>query len=437
VAIDHISLATHEMTRPEPAPLKPIAVIAGMAGNMMEWYDFALYGVMAPTLGKLFFPQGNNLVSILSVFGVFAAGYIMRLGGGAFFGHIADHHGRRIALLTSATLMAISTSLVGFLPAYASIGIGAPLLLVTLRLIQGLSTGGEFVTSITYLVENAPAHRRGLIGTLAGSSACMGLLIGSGAIMVLFSVFTNEQVLQWAWRLPFLASIPLGLSIALLRTSLPQEEKPDHHVGSRHRRSSVLHVLLDHPWALIRGAFGGWAFQAGFYTIAIFMSSYLVTGKVFAESVALGLQSACLGAALLMAPLAGFLSDKFGRKPVAYVSLSGILLGAYPLFHAVNAGSNATALAAMMVFMLLVTLGSATYQVWLAEVFPRTLRATGMGISYNIAAGVLGGTTPLLCATLMELTHHRMAPAILLIGAPIISLLLLMGQKETGNRPLK
>jgi MHS family proline/betaine transporter-like MFS transporter len=169
------------MSRPEPITLKPIAVIAGMAGNMMEWYDFALYGVMASTLGKLFFPQSNHLISIISVFGVFAAGYIMRLGGGAFFGHITDHYGRRIALLTSATVMAITTALVGFLPSYSVVGIAAPLLLVFLRLVQGLSTGGEFITSITYLVENAPPKHRGLIGTLAGSTASGGILLGSGA----------------------------------------------------------------------------------------------------------------------------------------------------------------------------------------------------------------------------------------------------------------
>lgn len=425
------------MTRPELAPLKPIAVIAGMAGNVMEWYDFALYGVMAPTLGKLFFPQNNTLVSILSVFGVFAAGYIMRLGGGAFFGHLADHHGRRIALLISATVMAITTSLVGFLPSYATIGIAAPLLLVILRLVQGLSTGGEFITSITYLVENAPSHRRGLIGTLAGSSACVGLLFGSASATILFSIFSHEQVLDWAWRLPFLASIPLGLSIAVLRTTLPQEEKPDLHEGSRHRRSSVLHVLLEHPWALVRGALGGWAFQSGFYTIAIFMSSYLVTGKIFTESTALGLQSACLGAALLMAPLAGFLSDKFGRKPVAFVSLFAILLGAYPLYHIVNLGNNTSALAVMILFMVLVTLGSSTYQVWLAEVFPRTLRATGLGISYNVSAGILGGTTPLVCVTLMEITHNRMSPVIFLFVAAVISILMCFVTRETGNKPLK
>jgi len=425
------------MTRLEPTPLKPIAVIAGMAGNMMEWYDFALYGVMAPILGKLFFPQGNSVVSILSVFGVFAAGYIMRLGGGAFFGHIADHHGRRIALLASATLMAITTTVVGFLPSYAAIGIWAPLLLVILRLVQGLSTGGEFITSITYLVENAPPHRRGLIGTLAGSSAAGGILLGSTAGTVLFSIFSKEQILDWAWRLPFLISIPLGLSIALLRCSLPQEEKPAPHVGSRHRRSSVLHVLFEHPWSLIRSVFAFWAFQTGFYTIAIFMSSYLVSGKIFLEPTALGLQSAAMGACLFMAPMAGFLSDKFGRKPVTLISLIGMLLTAYPLYLVVNLGINTLALVAMVFYMMLVTLGQAPYGIWLAEIFPRSLRGTGLGISYNAAAGILGGTTPLLCVTLIEITKNRMAPAGLLVVASVVSAIFLLLQRETGNKPLK
>lgn len=425
------------MPRPEPKPLKPIAVIAGMAGNMMEWYDFALYGVMAATLGKLFFPQDNHLVSIISVFGVFAAGYIMRLGGGAFFGHLADHYGRRGALIASATVMAITTALVGLLPSYSSLGIAAPLLLVILRLIQGLSTGGEFITSVTYLVENAPAHRRGLIGSLGLASASGGILLGSGAGTVLFSIFTQEQVLDWAWRLPFLASIPLGLSIAVLRTSLPQEEKPETHAGLRPRRSSVLHVLFEHPWALIRGAFGGWASQAGFYTLAIFMSSYLTTGKIFTESVALGLQTTALCAAICVAPLSGFLSDKFGRKPIALISLVGMIFCAYPLYALVNLGNNTLALVAMLGFMVLVALGGVSYQIWLAEVFPRSLRATGLGISYNVAAGVLGGTTPLLCLTLIEMSKNRMAPAVLLIVASLVSTIFLLPQRETGNRPLK
>ena len=425
------------MSQSGSPPLRPVAVIAGMAGNLMEWYDFALYGVMAPILRKLFFPQGNHLVSILSVFGVFAAGYIMRLGGGAIFGHIADHHGRRIALLASATVMAVTTALVGFLPSYAAIGIWAPLLLVTLRLIQGLSTGGEFITSITYLVENAPPHRRGLIGTLAGSTASGGILLGSSAGTILFSIFSKDQVLDWAWRLPFLISIPLGLSIAILRTSLPEEEKPERHVGSRHRRSSVLHVLLEHPWSMIRGALGGWAFQAAFYTIAIFMSSYLIGGKIFNESTALGLQSAAMAAAICISPIAGLISDKIGRKPMALISLGGIILGAYPLYAVVNLGNNSLALVAMVTYMGVIAMGGSTYQVWLAEVFPRSLRATGLGISYNIAAGVLGGTTPLLCATLIEITHQRMSPVLVLIVAPIVSLLLLLVQKETANKPLK
>jgi MHS family proline/betaine transporter-like MFS transporter len=361
----------------------------------------------------------------------------MRLGGGAFFGHIADHHGRRIALLASATVMAVTTALVGFLPSYDSIGLWAPILLVILRLIQGLSTGGEYVTSMTYLIENASPHYRGTIGALAGSTAAGGILLGSGAGTVLFSIFTQEQISDWAWRLPFLVSIPLGLSIALLRTHLPQEESQELHVGTRPRRSSVLHVLFEHPWVMIRGAFGGWAFQAGFYTMAIFMSSYLVGGNIFPESTALGLQSASVAVAMMTAPLMGFLSDKFGRKPLALISLAGMTLCSWPLYAVVNLGNNILTLLAMSFFMLMISLGGYPFNVWLAESFPRTLRATGMGISYNVSAGVLGGMTPLICATLIEITRSRMAPAFLLIGASLLGFLLALLQRETSDHPLK
>lgn len=177
--------------------------------------------------------------------------------------------------------------------------------------------------------------------------------------------------------------------------------------------------------------------QAGFYTMAIFLSSYLVGEKVFSEATGLGLQSAAVGAAIIMSPLARWLSDKFGRKPMAMISLAGILLGAWPLYAAVNLGDNTLALASMIVYMAFIALGGASYPVWLAEVFPRTLRATGLGISYNVSAGVLGGTTPLLCVTLIEITKSRMAPAILLIIAAAVSTIFLLLQKEIGKRPLK
>ena len=189
--------------------------------------------------------------------------------------------------------------------------------------------------------------------------------------------------------------------------------------------------------AMIKGALGGWASQTGYYTMAIFLSSYLVGGKIFTESVALGLQTVAVSAAICMSPVAGFLSDRYGRKPIAMISIAGMLIGAYPLYTIVNLGNNTSALAAMVIFMMFVVLGGATYQVWLAEVFPRTLRATGLGISYNVAAGILGGTTPLLCVTLIEITKNRMAPAALLVVASVVSAIFLLLQRETGNRPLR
>ena len=428
--------ATPEQSRKAPV-VRPVVIMAGMAGNTMEWFDFGLYGVLAPTLGKLFFPEGNQLVSILAVFGVFAAGYLMRMAGGAIFGHIADHQGRRRVLLLSAGLMAVTTALCGMLPVYASIGIAAPILFTILRLLQGLSVGGEFITSLIYLLENAPPHRRALFGSLAGSSATVGLLMGSGFGVALFTVFTNEQVLQWAWRLPFLLSIPLGLAIAVLRTFLPAEEAPERHVGTRERHSSVFHAFSEYPMVILKTAIAGWATQTGFYIVAIFMPSYLVSGHLFPQSTALAFQAACMGLVVILNPLGGYLADKIGRKTMVLVSSAGCAVAAVPLLMMVNTGVHAYALSALLGFSLIVGPGNACYSVWAAERFPRSLRASGLGLSYNIAAGIMGGMTPLICTSLMAATHNRIAPAGLVILASAITILTSLRVKETGDKPLR
>ena len=168
------------MSRMSTEPKSNIpAVLAAMAGNLMEWYDFALYGVLAPTLGMLFFPSKDRIASTIAVFGVFAAGYVARLAGGAFFGYLADHSSRRKALIVSVVTMSSCTALAGCLPVYDSVGIIAPLAFIFLRILQGVSTGGEFTTSVVYMVEKAPPGRRGLIGSLAGTTAGLGILLGS------------------------------------------------------------------------------------------------------------------------------------------------------------------------------------------------------------------------------------------------------------------
>jgi MHS family proline/betaine transporter-like MFS transporter len=397
------------------ATLRPLGLVAGMSGNLMEWYDFALYGVMARTLAEVFFPHAGRLLALLSVFGVFAAGYLMRLVGGALFGHLGDRVGRRRALLLSAGTMAIATSLVGLLPSYAAVGVLAPILFTVFRLLQGLSVGGEFTTSISYLVEHAPPGRRGLQGSFAGLTAGAGILLGSAVGSALFGLLSADEVRDWGWRIPFLLSVPLGVGLAALRMTLPEDAPAspasDGGADARKGTSPVRRALREHPGEIVRGIAMGWGLNASFYVVAVFLGSFLATERLLPEDTALRLQTSAVALMVVLTPLAGHLADRLGRKPMVLISAGGCLLLSWPLFAVLRNENPADDLLVQLVFALFVVAGLAPYQVWLAERFPRAVRASGLGIAYNAAAGVLGGTTPLVCTTLADWSGSSIAPA--------------------------
>ena len=422
------------MARDDHRPLPPLALIAGMSGNMMEWYDFALYGVLASVLGQLFFPSGNRLLALLSVFGVFAAGYVMRVLGGAAFGHVADRLGRRRALLLSAASMAVATALVGCLPTYATAGALAPVLFTTFRLIQGLSVGGEFTTSVAYLVEQAPPHRRALQGSMAGLSGGIGILLGSALGNALFAIYGSDEILAWAWRLPFLLSVPLGLSMAILRATLPDDAPTEAKVAAP---SPVGRVLRQHPGEIARGVLLGWGPNAAFYALAVFLGSFLATEHLLPQQTALGLQTSSIALMVALTPVAGWLADRFGRRAVVLAGIVACAVGAVPLLAILRDGDPTNDLYAELAFASCIILTLPPYQVWLAERFPRELRASGLGLAYNGAAGVLGGTTPLVCATAAELTGSTLAPGAYVAVACAISLLMAVRTPETGDRALR
>jgi MHS family proline/betaine transporter-like MFS transporter len=414
--------------------LSPLALIAGMSGNLMEWYDFALYGVLASTLGQLFFPNGNRLLALLSVFGVFAAGYLMRVIGGAAFGHVADRLGRRRALLLSAASMAVATALVGCLPTYATAGVAAPVLFTIFRLVQGLSVGGEFTTTITYLIEQAPPHRRALQGSLAGLTGGIGILLGSALGNALFAIYGTEEVLAWAWRLPFLLSLPLGLSMAILRATLPEDAPAAARTPAA--PSPVQRVVREHRAEILQGVLLGWGPNAAFYSVAVFMGSFLATEHLLSQQTALGLQTSSIALMVALTPVAGWLADRFGRRTVVMAGIAACAVAAVPLLAILRDGDPTNDLFAELAFSVCIIATLPPYQVWLAERFPRDLRASGLGLAYNGNAGVLGGITPLLCATAVELTGSTLAPGAYVAVACAVSLLIAVRTPETGDRAL-
>jgi MFS transporter, MHS family, proline/betaine transporter len=224
-------------------------VAAGAIGNILEWYDFAVYGYFAAEIGGTFFPSQSPASRVVAAFGIFAVGYLMRPVGGAIVGHIGDKVGRRAALTISVTAMAIPTFLVGMLPGYATLGLAAPILLALLRMIQGLSVGGEYTTSLVFVIEHAPPNRRGLIGAMACSGGTIGILLGSATGALLGAILPAGALDAWGWRIPFLFGLAIGVAGLVLRRGTVDATR-----AANHQPSPIREILHDHKALLARFA---------------------------------------------------------------------------------------------------------------------------------------------------------------------------------------
>src|SRR6478752_4120031 len=302
-------------------------IAAGMIGNVLEWYDFAIYGYFASEIGKQFFRQQDPVSQLLSAFGVFAVGYLMRPVGGALVGHIGDRLGRRAALTFSVTAMAIPTFLIGLLPGYEAIGLAAPIALTLLRMVQGLSVGGEYTSSMVFLVEHAPDGRRGMMGALASCGATAGILLGS-AVGAGFAASMSDAALDaWGWRIPFLLGLAVGIAGYLLRRHVMET------VPAERRKRAPIMETLSHHWRIVLGFAGLSAFNAvSFYVGFVYLVSWLQTADGIAPARALEINSISMALLLPLMIATGILSDRIGRKPVLLVATALGFVGAVPAF---------------------------------------------------------------------------------------------------------
>ncbi|MGZ5882666.1 MAG: MFS transporter, partial [Xanthobacteraceae bacterium] len=277
-------------------------VAAGTIGNVLEWYDFAIYGYFATAIGRQFFPHEDPVAQLLSAFGVFALGYLMRPVGGALVGHIGDRFGRRAALTVSVAAMAIPTFLIGLLPGYATLGLLAPIALTLLRMVQGLSVGGEYTSSMVFLVERAPEGRRGLMGALTSCGACGGILLGSAVGAGFAAMMSTTSLESWGWRIPFLLGLVVGLAGYVLRRhvldTVPAEPR---------KRAPIVETLHDH-WRIVLGFAGLSVFNAvGFYVSFVYLVSWLQTADGMPPARALEINSVSMALLLPVMIAAGLL----------------------------------------------------------------------------------------------------------------------------------
>ena len=406
-------------------------IAAGMIGNALEWYDFAIYGYFAVQIGRHFFPHGDAVAQLLSAFGVFAIGYLMRPIGGVLVGHIGDRFGRRTALVFSVTAMAMPTFLMGLLPGYQTIGVLAPVGLTLLRVLQGLSVGGEYTSSMVFLVEHAPEGRRGLMGALAATGGAIGTLLGSVVGAAFAASMSTAALDAWGWRIPFLLGLVVGFAGYILRRHVLETG-----VAEKRMRAPIVETLRDHRRVVATFA-GLSVFSAvTFYIGFVYMVSWLQTADGIPPSRALEINTFSMVVSLPVLIAAGWLSDRVGRKPLMLLATMGGLIGALPLFWLLNHPSELFAQLGQLGLVLVSGLSYGALPGTLVEAAPPTVRCTAVALGYNLCVGLFGGLSPLAATWLVERTGDEVAPAFLIMAAAAVTLVTLFNFKETYRAPL-
>jgi MFS transporter, MHS family, proline/betaine transporter len=406
-------------------------LMAGAIGNVLEWYDFALYGYFAPVFATTFFPSEQPSVSLLSAFGVFAIGFLARPLGALLFGHVGDTRGRRYALAWSIILMAIPTVIVGLLPGYTTLGIAAPLALTCCRFLQGLSVGGEFTGSVTFLVEHAAPSQRGYIGSWAGFSAQVGALLGSGVGALVASNLTDEALHQWGWRIPFLLGSLIAVVGWYVRAHIPESPAFEQVRRAGTLSASPLREVFIHQRAAVAKVIGlVWLHGVGFYLIYVYLTTYLAAVTPLPRGTVLTMNTACMLLLALLIPLMGYLSDRVGQKRLMTIGAAGLVLTAYPSFIGLTRGDLSLALAAYVWLTVLMSCYLGPFFAVVVDLFPTRHRYTGLSAGYNIAAALFGGTAPLIATLLIQWTGNILSPSLYLAVCGLISLIVLFTLRD-------
>ena len=378
-------------------------MLAGSAGNLVEWYDWYVYSAFSLYFAPLFFPSGDSTAELLGAAAVFAVGFLMRPIGAWLMGIYADRHGRKAALTLSVLLMCTGSLVIACTPGHASIGMAAPAILVLARLLQGLSVGGEYGASATYLSEVATPKHRGFWSSLQYVTLIAGQLIALGVLIVLQAVLTRAQLAAWGWRIPFAIGGVLSVAVMWLRRGLVETEafeamraNANANADARanaNARSSAWRLLRDHPreaGVVIGLTAGG---TLAFYAYTTYMQKFLVNTSGFSKEAATRISAAALFVFMLLQPAVGALSDRVGRKPImiAFGVLGALLT--FPILSAIAGTRDPYVAFALVLGALVIVSGyTAINAVVKAELFPAEIRTLGVALPYAIANTVFGGT---------------------------------------------
>ena len=419
-----------ESTTP-PGPSGPVHVtdaearrvaFGAFVGTALEWYDFFLYGTAsAIVFNQLFFATGDPLVSTMAAFATFAVGFVARPVGALIFGAVGDRVGRRKALIITVVLIGTVTGLIGLLPTYAAIGVAAPVLLTTLRLLQGVAVGGEWGGAVTLAVEHAPPERRGRYAAMPQLGSPVGTLLSSGAFLAV-GLLPNEGFMSLGWRIPFLLGFPL-LYIALwIRRRVEESPLFERMLQEDELAATPVRTVFARGWReLIIGAGSTLVGVGGFYLVTTFMISYGTTTLGLPRSLLLGSTLAAAAVEIGVLIIGGRMVERYGAGNVTLAGGVATALFAYPLFLMVDTRAPAMVVAGIVIGISLLSIPYAASGALLAELFPANLRYSGVALSANIAA-IISGFVPLVATWLFATSGRQSwAPAVLLAALALVT----------------
>jgi MFS transporter, MHS family, proline/betaine transporter len=421
------------------------AIGAAAIGNTTEWYDFGVYAYLATTITKVFFSGLSPTMGTIATFGLFAVSFLVRPFGSLVLGPLGDRIGRKRVLSLTVILMAVGTFAIGVIPSYAQIGVAAPLLVLLARLLQGVSTGGEYGNAMTFIAEYAPDKRRGFLGSWLEFGTLTGYAFGATVATVLSTTLSTEQLLGWGWRIPFLIALPLGAIGLYLRLRLAETPAFEQLMATERKapaRTEFHTVFVDY-WPVMLLCSGlVLAWNVTNYMLTSYIPTYLTEtlpahGEPGAgETAAQILQIVMLVALMAVITFLGRLSDRIGRRRVVMVGCVALVVLSLPSVLLLRAGGQTATFLGLMIMGLTLVCFSSTLPATLPAMFPTQIRAGGLSIAFNVSVSLFGGTTSAVMGSLVAATGDLNWPAYYLMAAGVIGAVCIYLTRESARKPL-
>ena len=423
-----------------PVPTAPMpdrktlrkSVVAGSIGVFVHWLDWAIYAYMAGVIAQVFFPTGDQTAGLLAVFGVFAVSFFVRPLGAIIFGRLGDTMGRKKTLSIVILLMAASTLMLGILPGYGTVGILAPILLIVVRVIQGIAAGGEFGSAAAFLAEYSPPKKRGFGVSWLEFGSLLGFLFASLIVFVLTSSMSAEAIANGGWRIAFLITVPFGIVGLYIRTKI--EDTPEFTELARLNnvaQSPVAEVFRKNWKQLIQTCGIEIFMNVTFYVVLVYLLTYQETVVGVEASQAVLFTTLASALSLIVVPFSGLASDRWGRKPVLMTAAIALTVLSLPLFLVMQSGQPWATFVSTMGLALILAIILGTHAVTVAELFPTRTRQTGLSIAYAVTAALFAGTAPFLLTLLIDVTKNDLVPGFFLIAVGVVGIITVASLKES------